>query len=131
MGIGKDYLLISMITLPLSDQDLLQIQAHGLTLEQIKEQLRLFARPPRFVPLARPATVTDGIQRIPPDDLEGYLSQHAEAARQGRFTKFVPASGGATRLFEILLHYFYHVRSDLKTVIDAELEKGLDEWKTV
>jgi hypothetical protein len=109
---------------PLSDQDLRQIQAHGLTLEQVEQQLRFFARPPRFIRLARAATVHDGIQRIPLADWDGYLERQAAAARQGRFTKFVPASGGATRMFELLLHYLYHVDQDINGVIDAELAQG-------
>lgn len=109
----------------LNDQDIRQIQAHGLTLDQVKEQLRFFARPPRFIPLARSATVADGIQRTPLADIDGYLARHTEAARQGRFAKFVPASGGATRMFEILLHYLYHVEEDLHAIVDAELEQGV------
>jgi hypothetical protein len=108
----------------LSDQDIRQIQAHGLTAEQVHQQLHFFARPPRFIRLARAARVHDGIQRIPVADRDGYLSRQAEAARQGRFLKFVPASGGATRMFELLLHYFYHVDQDLPGVIDAELAQG-------
>ena len=109
---------------PLSDQDLLQIRAHGLTRKQVEQHLRFFARPPRFIRLARAARVHDGIQRIPLADWDGYLERQAEAARQGRFLKFVPASGGATRMFELLLHYFYHVNQDLTGVIDAELAQG-------
>jgi Domain of unknown function (DUF4301) len=108
----------------LSDQDIRQIQAHGLTPEQIHQQLHFFARPPRFIRLARAARVHDGIQRLPVANRDGYLSCQAEAARQGRFLKFVPASGGATRMFELLLHYFYHVDQDLPGVIDAELAQG-------
>ncbi len=109
----------------LNDQDIRQIQAHGLTLEQVREQLRFFARPPRFIRLARSATVADGIQRIPQADMDGYLTQHAAAARQGRFAKFVPASGVATRMFELLLHYFYHVEEDLHALVEGELEQGV------
>jgi hypothetical protein len=109
---------------PLSDQDLRQIQAHGLTLDEVEKHLRFFARPPRFIRLARAARVQDGIQRIPSADQDGYLDRQAEAARQGRFLKFVPASGGATRMFELLLHYYYHVNQDLTGVIDAELDQG-------
>jgi hypothetical protein len=109
----------------LSDQDVRQIRAHGLTPEQVRMQLRFFAQPPRFIRLARAARVNDGIQRIPVADRDGYLNRQAEAARQGRFLKFVPASGGATRMFELLLHYFYHVDQDLAGVIDAELAQGL------
>ena len=113
-----------MTDLPLNDQDITQIQTHGVTLDQVREHLRLFARPPRFVNLARPAIVADGIRRLPATDQEVYQARHAEAARQGRFTKFVPASGGATRMFELLLHYFYHVRVDLKIALAAELEQS-------
>jgi len=108
----------------LSDQDLRQIQTHGLTLEQVEQQMRFFAQPPGFIRLARAARVHDGIQRIPPADWDSYLACQAEAARQGRFTKFVPASGGATRMFELLLHYFYHVNQDLTGVIDVEVAEG-------
>jgi hypothetical protein len=110
--------------LPLGDQDLRQIQAHGLTPEQVERQLHFFARPSRFIRLARAARVHDGIQRLPLADRDGYLKRQAEAARRGRFTKFVPASGGATRMFELLLHYYYHVNQDLAGVIDAELAQG-------
>jgi len=114
-----------MFDFSLSDQDIQQIQRHGLTLEQVQEQLRFFASPPPFIRLARAATVPDGIHRIPPAAWERYLERHADAAREGRFTKFVPASGGATRMFELLLHYFYHVDTDLKSVVAAELEQGV------
>jgi len=84
--------------------------------EQVREHLRFFVQPPPFIRLTRAATVADGIHRLHPADLEGYRRRQTEAARQGRFTKFVPASGGATRMFELLLHYFYHVDGDLKSV---------------
>ena len=109
----------------LGDQDIRQIQAHGLTPEQVHRQLHFFAKPPRFIRLARAARVHDGIQRLPLADRDGYLHRQAEAARQGRFLKFVPASGGATRMFELLLHYFYHVDQDITAVIDAELAQGM------
>jgi hypothetical protein len=107
-----------------SPQDLRQIEAHGLTPAQVREHLDLFARPPRFIRLARAATVADGIHRVHAAHVDGYLNRQAEAARQGRFIKFVPASGGATRMFELLLHYFHVEDADLKAVIDADLAQG-------
>ncbi len=113
-----------MSDLSLSEQDILQIQSHGLTLEQVREQLRLFARPPRHLRLARAATVKDGIWRLAPGDFDGYLRRHAEAARLGRFCKFVPASGVATRMFEILHYYYHHEAEDLEALVHAELAQG-------
>ncbi len=113
-----------MCEISLSDQDIRQIEAHGLTPEQVRQQLRLFARPRRYSRLSRAATVSDGIHRVPPADYDQYLNRQAAAARQGRFTKFVPASGSATRMFELLLHYYYRVDPDLKTAVDKELSQG-------
>jgi hypothetical protein len=115
-----------MTDIPLTDQDIRQIQAHGLTLDRAAEHLRLFARPPRFMRLARAATVADGIRRIPVTDIDGYLLRHAEAAVRGRFAKFVPASGVATRMFEILLYYFHQREVDLIALVDAEMSQGVD-----
>jgi Domain of unknown function (DUF4301) len=120
----KQSLPSSRSDVPLSDQDLRQIHAHGLTPEQVRRQLRFFAAPPRPICLARAARVHDGIQSIPAAERDAYLDRQAEGARQGRFTKFIPASGGATRMFELLLHYYYHVNQDLTAVIDAELAQG-------
>ncbi|NIM60598.1 MAG: DUF4301 family protein, partial [Acidobacteria bacterium] len=40
-----------------------------------------------------------------PGEYDGLLAEHREAAGAGRFVKFVPASGAATRMFRELLHY--------------------------
>ncbi|MGQ9688883.1 MAG: DUF4301 family protein [Desulfobaccales bacterium] len=108
----------------LSDQDIQQLQTHGLTVAQVQEQLRLFRRPPRFLPLARAATVGDGVRRVPAGEIEGYLRRHGEACAAGRFTKFVPASGSATRMFEVLQYYFHHGGDDPAALVEAEEAQG-------
>lgn len=113
-----------MTAMPFSEEDLRQIQAHGLTLDQVREYLRLFARPPRFIRLSRPAIQGDGVYQIPPGEVDTCLARHAEAASLGRFTKFVPASGAATRMFEVLLHYHYHMEADLEAALEADLARG-------
>jgi hypothetical protein len=114
-----------MTDIPLSDQDILQIQAHGLALDQVAEHLRLFSRPLRFIRLGRAATLRDGIQHISAADIDAYLIRHAEAAARGRFSKFVPASGVATRMFEILLYYYHHEERNLKALLETEAAQGV------
>ena len=109
---------------PFTEEDLRQIQAHGLTLDQVREHLRLFARSSRFIRLNRPATQGDGVFQIPPDEVEASLARHAKAEKLGRFTKFVPASGAATRMFETLLHYHGHVEAGLGSVLEVDLARG-------
>jgi len=53
----------------------------------------------------RPCTVGDGIRRIGEDEAGELLELQREAAERGRFEKFVPASGAATRMFRDLLLY--------------------------
>ena len=86
-----------------NDKDLLQIRRHGVQLDEIQRQLRHFATPPRGIRLVRPARPGDGVLRIDEDRRPGLLQLYDDAARQGRFAKFVPASGAATRMFRALL----------------------------
>uniref|UniRef100_A0A7C5ENB8 DUF4301 family protein n=1 Tax=Desulfobacca acetoxidans TaxID=60893 RepID=A0A7C5ENB8_9BACT len=113
-----------MTEVSFSDEDLRQIQSHGLTLSQVREQLRFFARPPRPLRLNRPATPGDGIHLVSEKGRDRYLARQAEAASQGRFLKFVPASGGATRMFQVLLHYFYCEADELEAVLKEDLSRG-------
>src|SRR4029077_5021012 len=45
----------------------------------------------------------DGIETIPVERQDALILLHEEAARQGRCSKFVPASGAATRMFQEVL----------------------------
>ena len=92
---------------PFSPEDRKQLEAHGLQLAEAGRQLELLSRPAHHVELVRPCTTGDGIESIGPAGLAGLAARHAEAAKAGRFTKFVPASGAATRMFAHLL-YFLH-----------------------
>jgi hypothetical protein len=87
----------------LSPADRVAIESHGLTVEEIARQLALFRDPPAPQRLVRPATAGDGILRIPGSDHAALLDLADEAARAGRLTKFVPASGAASRMFAFLL----------------------------
>jgi hypothetical protein len=84
---------------PLTDADLRQIEAHGLTGGEVLRQLALFAMPPAPARLLRPATVGDGVERIGTERHAGLLALWEKATRAGRLSKFVPASGAASRLF--------------------------------
>ena len=90
---------------PISQEDRRQLLERGIPVQEALRQLGLFARPPQFVKLERACTVGDGIERIPENAFPELLDFHARAAREGRFTRFVPASGAATRMFKNLLHF--------------------------
>lgn len=76
-----------------------QPERHGIPEAEIERQLALFANPPPPLELVRPCTPGDGVERISENDRPRLLEAWRQAARAGRISKFVPASGAATRMF--------------------------------
>jgi hypothetical protein len=89
--------------------DLAELRERGISAEEAGRQLALLRRPPAWVRLDRPCTPGDGIETVAPREVPDLLARHEAAAGAGRLTKFVPASGAATRMFQELL-----------AVVDAE-----------
>lgn len=86
-----------------SDRDLQQLRSHGIDPGEVERQLRYLRELPPGIRLARPATLGDGILRLDPAEGPLLEARYEEAANSGRFAKFVPASGAATRMFQELL----------------------------
>src|SRR5580658_2057618 len=88
-----------------TSEDLKQMKFLGVNLKEISRQLELFRNPPSFIELERPAQVGDGIQHLSPAQKKEALITYQKAVRQGKFTKFVPASGAASRMFHLLMKF--------------------------
>jgi len=89
------------------NQDDLQLMTKlGISESQVRAQIALFQRTSGYLRLHRPCTLGDGIQEVPSSETEALISLQEEAAREGRFIKFVPASGAATRMFQGLISFY-------------------------
>lgn len=86
-----------------SQKDLQHLTAHGHTPETVLAQIEMFKKGMPFTTLQRPCTVQDGIIVLQPSDMDALEALYAQAVSAGRVTKFVPASGAATRMFQTLL----------------------------
>ena len=86
-----------------SEEDLRQITDQGLTPEKVLADIERCKKGFPRVKLHRPCTVGDGITVLPSTELDRLVELHTQAARTGRMTKFVPASGAASRMFQLLL----------------------------
>ncbi len=81
------------------------IEQRGMTVAQIKAQMAQLCQGIPPIPLNRPCTVGDGIVQLSSNDCSHYQAIFAKAQQAGRISKFVPASGAATRMFKDLLRF--------------------------
>jgi hypothetical protein len=109
-----------------TNEDIEQIKALGITEEQIISQIATFKKAAPYVYLKRPCTIGDGIQTIQEDEIQELIRYQKEAAYAGRFIKFIPASGAASRMFKTLLR-FHHKKTQIdqnEIAKKAEKEDG-------
>lgn len=99
-----------------SAADLQQMVQLGLTEDQVRRQLDCFSKPHSPIRLNRPCTLGDGIIKIGPPELEKYLQLQAQAAAVDRFLKFVPASGAASRMFQVLQIFYDSYGENLEEI---------------
>ncbi len=87
---------------PFTAVDRAQLASCGIPIAAAERQLAWLATTPPAVKLVRPATLGDGIERIRDEEVPSLLARAREARARGRFLKFVPASGAASRMFRSL-----------------------------
>lgn len=88
---------------PFTERDFRQLRDRGISPERAASYLATFAAGMPHAALDRPCTRGDGITVLGDAELVRLCRRGEEAARAGRFLKFVPASGAATRMFQPLL----------------------------
>lgn len=109
---------------PFSPRDLEDIRARGITPEEIKRQTDLLRAPPPPPVLDRPCTPEDGILTLKTDEASARIHLFDQAREEGRLSKFIPASGAATRMFKSLLAYRERHADVLRDVLEKESEQG-------
>jgi hypothetical protein len=97
-----------------SDADRADLAGRGVPLERIEDALAALARPAAPLRLVRPCILGDGIRRLAPGEHAALEERWREAAEGGRVSKFVPASGAATRMFAALR--WWRQRGDLASL---------------
>ncbi len=117
--------------LHLTQNDQLVLKLHGLSISQVKAQLQQLRQGIPPLHLIRPCRVGDGIIQLSPQHFAEYHRQFQHAQAAGRVSKFIPASGAATRMFKDLLQYLekdeFSQTTELK---DCTSHEAIDQaWK--
>jgi hypothetical protein len=85
--------------------DLKQIQAKGITADQIEQQIAHFKKGFPFAHLVAAATEEDGIVKLADDQVNHWISYFDDNKLNYECLKFVPASGAASRMFKHLFEF--------------------------
>ena len=116
-----------------SDKDIQQITNHGLSIENVQQQIKDFESGFPFIDIVKPATLADGVIQYNDDMCEKFTNIYDEYAKSHKIVKFVPASGAATRMFKDLFDFLTTGNENsatLKTVNNITKFAFWDELKT-
>jgi hypothetical protein len=103
----------------LTQNDLLQLKQKNLTEEQINEQLDSFVKGFPYLEIRASASVEKGIMHLSDDKIQEYISEWDEYSKgNNKITKFVPASGAASRMFK-----------DLFSFLSADYAMPVTDWE--
>ena len=103
----------------LTEKDLKQLAAKGITAEKLEQQLEEFKTGFPFLKLEGPAAIGNGILAPTADEVKAYVKAWNDYKAEGRkIVKFVPASGAASRMFK-----------DMFAFVDAEYDTPTTDFE--
>lgn len=85
----------------LTNQDRESLQKRGMSCDEVLRQWSILRDATPRVVLDRPCTIGDGIDRLASNEHDSLMEAHRQAAAIGRWSKFTPASGAASRMFAL------------------------------
>ncbi|HEX8270977.1 MAG TPA: DUF4301 family protein [Flavobacterium sp.] len=85
--------------------DFVQLNEHGVPLPVVADQMRILKFGIKKTILERPALEGDGIRKLSNADFKNYADFFDEQKANFKLTKFVPASGAASRMFKFLTEF--------------------------
>ena len=89
----------------LGARDIQQLKELGISKETLEQQQKHFAQGVIPVELVSPANVNNGIIRFSKQELSDFYNYFIEQADKIEITRFVPASGAASRMFKAFFQY--------------------------
>ncbi|WP_420570728.1 DUF4301 family protein [Kordia sp.] len=102
-----------------------QIEAKGLTLSQVEEQLNKFEKKIPYTDITEHASINRGILKLDSDQEETFVEIYEKEHGALEIIKFTPASGAATRMFKFLYKFLenYNPKKDsINSYINKERE---------
>jgi len=86
----------------LQPEDLPELEKRRISPSDLEKQASRLKQGTRPLNIIRPCSLEDGIDQLSDNQKSSCETAWDEAVRQGRASKFIPASGAATRMFQAL-----------------------------
>jgi hypothetical protein len=109
----------------LTPEDISILQQRGIPVSQIESQLVRLQRGVPPILLVRPCRLTDGITQMSPENRSRYQATFTKTLQTQRVSKFIPASGAATRMFKDLLEF---LQNQVSTSAVQQAWKHLEDF---
>ena len=106
-------------------EDILQIEARGLSVAEVEKQIENFRNGFPSLPVVRAAAGGDGVRQLNDEQVKAIEEYYNDRVKNIRTIKFVPASGAATRMFKELFEY---VNDDKRTAGIDKLITNLEKF---
>jgi hypothetical protein len=88
-----------------SQKDIDFLYSKHIEIANLLEHRKFLMEDNFYVNLYKPATINDGILKLSPIEKEKYLNLFETNKNNFKITKFVPASGAASRMFQFLINF--------------------------
>lgn len=85
----------------LSENDVKQLESIGVKTQDVEKQIQRFKDGFPYLNIVKPATIGDGIIHVEEKNISHFISAYASGSKNKIVSKFVPASGAATRMFKM------------------------------
>ena len=112
-----------------SQKDIEQFESKGIDAKDVIAQLDLFAKGLPYLELESAASVGNGIMRIGEGDVESYIKAWNNYLKSCHsITKFVPASGAASRMFKDLFAFLDGSSDVPESAFESAFFDGIHEF---
>ncbi len=112
-----------------SDKETKQIIEHGLTIEKVNSQIKIFQNGTPSTNLKEAATIGNGILSYNVSEKKELVNLFEQEKNKYSIIKFVPSSGAATRMFKFLFEFLKEYNPEVETVNSYINKKNLPEMK--
>ncbi len=110
-------------------KDIKYLKDKAIDPKRLEKQVEEIKGGKKYLDVDRPATAEDGIYVATDDEITDFVKLYEENAPDLKVTKFVPASGAATRMFKRLAYLRDHYKGNMEEFIEVSSGKDFYSLK--